>query len=103
VDTSNRRIKRAYEALEDPEIDGLLDTANIVSSQMKHHGQFPIWLESVFGSLSQETRHPDLLDMLKALYERGATLLTTNYDDILEKYYGLQRVGRSNQDDISRF
>ncbi|CZR68638.1 uncharacterized protein PAC_18537 [Phialocephala subalpina] len=103
VDTSNRRTKRAYESLEDPEVDGLLDAANIVSSQMKQHGQFPTWLESVFRSLSQETRHPDLLNMLKALHERGATLLTTNYDDVLEKYCGLQRVGRSNYDDISRF
>jgi tetratricopeptide (TPR) repeat protein len=103
VDTSNRRTKRAYEALEDPEVDGVLDAANIISSQMKQYGQFPTWLDSVFGSLSQETRHPDLLDMLKALHERGATLLTTNYDDVLEKYCGLQRVGRSNQDNISRF
>jgi len=103
VDTSNRRIKRAYEALEDPEVDGLLDAANILSSQMKQHSQFPTWLESVFGSLSQETRHPDLLDLLKALHQRGATLLTTNYDDVIEKHCGLQRISRSNQDDISRF
>ncbi|KAH9203143.1 SIR2-like domain-containing protein [Leptodontidium sp. 2 PMI_412] len=103
VDTSNRRTQRAYKALEDPEVDGLLDAANIVSSQMKQYGQFPTWLESVFGSLSQETRHPDLLDMLKALHERGATLLTTNYDDVLERHCRLQRVGRSNQDDISKF
>jgi hypothetical protein len=56
VDTSNRRTKRA---LEDPEVNGLLDAADIVSSQMKQHGKFATWLESVFGSLSQETRHPD--------------------------------------------
>ncbi|KAH7319501.1 hypothetical protein BKA65DRAFT_599550 [Rhexocercosporidium sp. MPI-PUGE-AT-0058] len=103
VDRSNRRTNRAYEALEDPEIDGLLDAANILSSQMEQQGQFPTWLESVFGSLSQEIRHPDLLDVLKELYERGATLLTTNYDDVLEKYCGLQRVGRSNQDGVSKF
>ncbi|KFY35253.1 hypothetical protein V494_06081 [Pseudogymnoascus sp. VKM F-4513 (FW-928)] len=103
VDTSNRRTKRAYNALEDPEVDGLLDAANIVTSQMKQHGQFRPWLESVFGSLSQEIRHPALIDVLKALYERGATLLTTNYDDVLEKHCGLQRIGRSNQDDVSRF
>jgi hypothetical protein len=96
VDTSNRRTRGAYEALEDPEVDGLLDAANIVSSQMKQHGQFPTWLESVFGSPSQEMRHPALLDMLKALHERGVTLLTTNYNDVLEKYCGLQRVGRSD-------
>jgi hypothetical protein len=57
----------------------------------------------VFGSLGQEIRHPDLLDVLKAVYERGPALLTTNYDDVLEKCYGLQRDGRSNQDDASRF
>jgi nucleoside phosphorylase len=103
VDTSDRRIKRAYEALEDPEVDGLLDAANIVSSQMKQHGQFSTWLESVFGSLSQEIRHPGLLDILKALHEKGATLLTTNYDDVLEEHCGLRRVGRSNQDGVLRF
>ena len=103
VDISNRRTKRAYEALEDPEVNGLLDAADIMSSQMKQHGQFATWLESVFGSLSQEVRHPALMDVLKALHERGATLLTTNYDDILEKHCGLNRIGRSNQDDVSRF
>ena len=103
VDTSNRRTKRAYDALEDPEVDGLLDAANIVTSQMKQHGQFRTWLESVFGSLSQDIRHPALINVLKALHERGATLFTTNYDDVLEKHCGLQRIGRSNQDDVSRF
>ena len=89
VDKSNQRTKSAYEALKDPEVDGLLDAANILSSQMEKYGQYPIWLESVFGSLSQEIRYPDLLRVLKALYEREATLLTTNYDDVLEKYYCL--------------
>jgi hypothetical protein len=57
----------------------------------------------VFGSLDQEIRHPALLHVLKALHERGTTLLTTNYDDVLEKHCGLQRIGRSNQDNVSRF
>lgn len=103
VNKSNRRTKSTYEVLEDPEVDRLLDAANILSSQMKHYGQYPIWLESVFGSLSQEIRHPDLFMALKTLYEMGATLLTTNYDDVLEKYCSLQCIGRSNKDDISRF
>ena len=103
VDTSNRRTKRAYEALEDPQVDGLLDAADIMSSQMKLYGQFPTWLESVFGNLSQEVRHPALVDILKALHERGAILLTTNYDDILEKHCGLNRISRSNHDDVSKF
>jgi hypothetical protein len=32
VDRVDRRTKRAYEALDDPGIDGLLDAANILSS-----------------------------------------------------------------------
>jgi hypothetical protein len=103
VDKSNRRTNLAYQSLEDPEVDGILDAASILSHQMKQHGQYPTWLESVFGSLSQEIRYPALLDALNALHDRGATLLTTNYDDVLEKYCGLQRVGRSNKDDVARF
>ncbi len=38
VDKSKRRTKSAYEALEDPDVDGLLDAANILNSQMKQHG-----------------------------------------------------------------
>ena len=41
--------------------------------------------------------------MLKTLHEKEATPPTTNYDNVLEKYCGLQRVSQSNQDDISRF
>jgi hypothetical protein len=72
VERSNRRTKRAYEALEDPDIDGFLDAANILSSQLKQHGQFPTWLESAFGGLSQNIRHPAVLEVLKELHEQGA-------------------------------
>lgn len=87
VNRSDRRTKRAYEALKDPDTEGVLDAANILSDQMKQQGQFPAWLESMFASLSQEVRHPALVDVLKALHESGATLLTTNYDGLLEKHW----------------
>jgi hypothetical protein len=103
VDPSNRRTRRAYEAIEDPNTDSLLDAANVLSNQLAQRGQFPTWLETVFGSLDQEIRHSALLEALKALHEKGAILLTTNYDDLLEKYCGLRRIGRSKQDDIIRF
>jgi hypothetical protein len=103
VEASNRRTRRAYEALEDPDTDSLLDAANTLSSQLTQHGQVPTWLETVFGSLDQEIRHPAILEALKALHEKGATLLTTNYDDLLEKYCHLRRIGRSNQDEILKF
>jgi len=81
----------------------LLDAANILSSQLKQNGQFPTWLESVFDNLHQEVRHPAILDTLKALHQKGATILTTNYDDLLEKSCGLPPIGRSNKDEILRF
>jgi SIR2-like domain len=103
VDRQNRRTKWAYEALEDPDIDGFLDAANILNSQLKQHGQFLTWLESAFGSLSQNVRHPAALEVLKELHEQGAVLLTSNYDDMLENYCSLESIGRSKWDDIMRF
>jgi hypothetical protein len=103
VDASNQRIIRAYEALEDKNTNSLLDAANTLSDQLTQHGQFPTWLETVFGNLDREIRHPAILEVLKVLHEKGATLLTTNYDDLLEKYCHLHRIGRSNQDEILKF
>ena len=103
VDAGNRRTRRAYEALEDPDTGSLLDAANILSSQLTQNGQFPTWLESVFGNLYEEVRHPAILDTLKTLHQKGATILTTNYDDLLEQSCGLPRIGRSNKDEILKF
>jgi hypothetical protein len=103
VDSSNSRISRAYEALSESDTNGLLEAADILRSELTRHGQLPTWLETVFGKLDREIRHPAVLELLKVLHERGAKLLTTNYDDALEKYCNLNRIGRSNQDDILRF
>src|SRR6266498_4099142 len=103
VDASNRRTNRAYDALEDTDTDSLLDAATIMADQLTQNGQFPTWLESVFGNLYQEVRHPAILEVLKALHEKGATFLTTNYDYLIEKFCGLRRIGRSNMDDILKF
>jgi len=100
---SNRRIRYAYEALDDSDPAILLDAAGIMADQMRKNGQFPTWLESVFGSLHEEVRNRSLLEVLRALHREGATLLTTNYDDLLERACDLRRVGRSNQDDILKF
>jgi ankyrin repeat protein len=103
VDASNPRIKRAYGALNDADTDCLLDAANILSNQLTRVRQFPTWLDTVFGSLHTQVRHPAILDALKTLHGKGATLLTTNYDDLLERHCGLRRVGRSNRDDVLKF
>jgi hypothetical protein len=86
--------------LEDKDTASLLDAANIVEVQLS---QNPTWLETIFGSLHQEVRHPAMFEVLKALHEKGATLLTINYDDLLERSSSLRRIGRSNMDDILMF
>jgi SIR2-like domain len=103
VDASNPEIKQAHEALKNTDTDSLLDAANILRSQLTQQGQFPTWLETIFGNLDQEIRHPALLKVLKTLYEKGVMLLTTNYDDLLEKICNVRHIGRSNRDDILKF
>jgi hypothetical protein len=103
VDASNPRTRRAYESLGDNHPDSLLDAANFMVGQMRQNGQFPTWLESIFGGLYSEVRHKAILEVLHALYQKGATLLTTNYDDLLERECSLRHIGRSNRDEILQF
>jgi hypothetical protein len=107
VDPSDRRTHRrtqmAYDALENTDTDSLLDAANIMKSQLDQQEQFATWLDTVFRTLQQEVRHPAILEVLKALHSKGATLITTNYDDLLERFCDLKRIGRSNKDSVMKF
>lgn len=103
VSATNGRIKRAYEALQDGDSESLLDAANTMAALLRQKGKFATWLESVFDGLKREVRHPAILEALKALHQQGATLLTTNYDDLLETFCGLPRVGRSSKDEVLKF
>ena len=103
VDRSNRRTRRAYDALDEQDMDDLLDAASILRSQLDHNDLFPTWLESVFGSLYSLVRNTALLDAIKELHASGVMLLTTNYDDLLERHCDIPRIGRSNRDNIFKF
>ncbi|KAF2272039.1 uncharacterized protein EI97DRAFT_237428 [Westerdykella ornata] len=59
---------------------------------LEHENQFSAWLESVFGNLRDEVRHPEIFEALSRFHKRGAKLMTSNYDDLLESFCGLQRV-----------
>jgi hypothetical protein len=39
-----------------------------------------------------------ILEVLQTLSQKSATLLTTNYDDLLERQCSLRHIGRSNRD-----
>jgi hypothetical protein len=106
VEASDKNtVEQAYMALNDknPNVNRVLDAANVMKSLAIKKRQFPTWLETVFESLYEEVREPAILDALKALNKEGATLLTTNYDDLLEKHCGLHRIGRSQKNDVIRF
>jgi hypothetical protein len=103
IEASNRRTKQAYDSLKHNDPESLLDAANIMTSQMRENGQLPTWLESVFGTLYQKIRHPAIFEVLQALRQKGAMLLTTNYDDLLERFCNMRRIGRSNQDELLLF
>src|SRR6266511_5114250 len=49
VDASKRRTRQAYDALKNTDAESVLDAANIMKDQLTQHGQFPTWLETVFG------------------------------------------------------
>jgi hypothetical protein len=64
---------------------------------------FPTWLYSVFGSLHQEVNHPGVFEALRGFHRRGARLMTTNYDELLEQYCGLQRVRCLIPEDVRKY
>jgi hypothetical protein len=85
VNASNRRTRQAYDPLGHDDPDSLLDAANIMATQMRQNGKFPTWPKLVLGGLYGVFGHLGILEMLQALHDKGATPLTTNYGDILEK------------------
>jgi len=68
----------------------------ILTELLNEVGQWTIWLEYTFANLEKEVRYPAILDSLKRLNQRGAILVTTNYDDLLEHWCGLTPVDASN-------
>lgn len=93
LSASSKRIRWAYDALENDDLVSLLDTANIMKDELAQLGQYPTWLDMVLGDLYQEVRYPAIFEGLKALHKEGATLLTTNYEDLLDTSCRLDCIG----------
>jgi SIR2-like domain len=103
VEASSRRTQRAYDLLEDNTPESFLDAASFMAGQLRQNGKFPTWLDSIFGNLDREIRHPAILEALRNLFQKGAMLLTTNYDDLLEKICQSSDIGMSDQSELLRF
>ncbi|XXH03339.1 hypothetical protein Hte_009737 [Hypoxylon texense] len=61
------------------------------------------WLRSEFQNISDYVKFPDILEALKILQGRGAALLTTNYDTLLENYCGFDSVDSGNEAGVLRW
>jgi hypothetical protein len=81
----------------------VLRACGYLKDELDHNKQFATWLESVFGSLHLEVRHPEVFEALREFHRRGARLMTTNYDELLERYCDLQRIRRSIAEDVMKY
>jgi hypothetical protein len=102
---SDTMIQAAKEMLRRGDLQSVLLAANITKTQLSERGKYATWLETVFHNLHDNVSesHRAIYTALETLQKRGATLLTTNYDNLLEHFCKLQSVGRSNTKHILEF
>jgi nucleoside phosphorylase len=81
----------------------LLRTCNYLRDELDEHGKFPTWLDSAFSTLLPDVRHPEVFDPIGEFHRRGARLMTTNYDELLEHHCGLQRIRSFIPDDVRKY
>ncbi|OQV00177.1 NB-ARC domain-containing protein [Cladophialophora immunda] len=84
-------------------IETALRACGYLKDVLDSNKHFPNWLDSVFGSLHQEVNHPEIFEALRKFHERGARLMTTNYDELLEHHCGLHRVRRMILEDVRKY
>jgi hypothetical protein len=87
----------------DTRIHTILFACGYLKAELDRYKQFPTWWESVFGTLHSDVTHPEVLEARRGFYRRGARLMTTNYDELLEHYCNLQRVRCSIPEDITKY
>ncbi len=85
------------------DIRNVLRVCGYLKDELDHHKQYPTWLKSVFGSLHCDVTRPEIYEALREFHQRGARLMTTNYDELLEHYCNLQRVRRSIPEDVRKY
>ncbi|TGJ82340.1 hypothetical protein E0Z10_g6414 [Xylaria hypoxylon] len=62
------------------------------------------WMRAQFQNLYKDyVDQLDLLDSIKSLHQQGAMLLTTNYDDLLEKHCDLEPIDASDPNGLVSF
>ncbi|KAI0012020.1 SIR2-like domain-containing protein [Xylariaceae sp. FL0662B] len=107
-------IDRAQSLLgmKDATTQDILDAATRLQEVLsKRPDLYSDWLKHSFKSLYSYVANPTILDSLKRLKENGASLFTTNYDDLIEKHchmhsldrldtYGMQSFSRGTSNSV---
>jgi NAD-dependent SIR2 family protein deacetylase len=102
-DDEELNFYRAVLQRENTDVRKVLRACGYLKDELDHNRQFPTWLKSVFGSLHRDVNHPEIFEALREFHRRGARLLTTNYDELLEHFCNLQRVRRSILEDLRKY
>ncbi|KAK7748371.1 hypothetical protein SLS62_008634 [Diatrype stigma] len=106
VDKHKRDLDRARGLLQDPDAttDDLLDAANRLQKLLSaRHDLWSGWLKHQFKNLYKYVDNTAILDSLKKLHEHGATFLTTNYDDLIERHLNMPPIDRSNPESLMSY
>ncbi|KAF1812886.1 hypothetical protein P152DRAFT_329927 [Eremomyces bilateralis CBS 781.70] len=106
VEEDHRSLRFARDILQDSKSQPkeLLQAAGILKDFLEDAGHLPTWLHDTFSGLSEQVRHADILNVLKSFHDKGAQLLTTNYDDLLEEgHCNLPRIRRTNHEELLKF
>ena len=98
-DLPNRWKERVLEDIESSDIIDLLSAAEKIQIKLKSlGGQYSRWLRETVGQL--QIVDPNILNAIKAL---DLPIITTNYDDLLEKALGLREITWMDERKIDRF
>jgi len=102
---SDGEIEMAKKLLRQNNLGSVLLAATFTKAQLEDRGKYAAWLESVFHDLHDEVSesHRAIYTALGTLQKQGATLLTTNYDHLLEHFCTLESIGRSNTRHLLEF
>src|SRR5947207_4652774 len=84
-------------------IRAVLRSCGYLKDELDFYKQFSTWLNTVFGSLHLEVKHTEILEALRQFHQKGAKLMTTNYDELLEHHCNLQRIRISIPEDVRKY
>ena len=88
---------------ENANIRAVLRSCGYLKDELDYNKQFSTWLNLVFGSLHSEVKRPEVLETLRLFHQKGAKLMTTNYDELLEHHCNLQRIRLSIPEDVRKY